>query len=174
MSNPPRLTINEVASIVLQNGTEKVFRAIPKDLNYPNSISVHRGDLYGNGNKVPENIIPFVLGDAGYKSFKTASTLRNISKPLLIAGASVTGVSAFAFITFAVVAKAGGSMPPTALITSFYVLGVAGVTSLVTSIPLFIISRSMFNNVVNNYNNKHQLSLNISATQNGVGLCLVF
>ena len=170
-----RIKTDEIISITLENGTEKTFMSIPTGINYPSSISIKRGDVYGDGREVSEEDLPFILGKDGYRSYRTGNTLRKISTPLFIAGGAAAGVGAIWVAASATVLHfdAEDEAAP-AMITAGYVLIGAGLTAIATAVPLRIISKSKYNSVVDEYNHKPHAQLAMGVTKNGVGIQLAF
>lgn len=165
-----RLPVSIVASITLENGTERVFHAMPEKIMYPSSIDVRRGDIYSNGEEIPEKSLPFVLGDDLYQSYKSGKSLRSTGKTLMIVGGSAAaemGISGLILL-------AGiDEISPVPAIVCFALAGV-GVATLLAGIPLNIVGNSKLSGVVNDYNQKHSPTLTIGLVQHGVGLALNF
>ena len=169
-----RVNTNDLISIVLENGTEKIYRTVPTDITFPSSISIRRGDIYGDGTQLPDEWLPFILGKDNYSKYQSGKSLRRLSTPLFLGGAGATISGTVMIVTCALVAKEKNADIPPSLVKGAYGLAALGLTAFVTAIPIRIISNSKLNSVTDDYNHDYHGQITMGATPNGIGVQFTF
>lgn len=170
-----RLGIANIASIILENGSETVYNKVPEGFILPSQISVKRGDLYGDGVQIPESSYLYVLGKDELDSFNSGLKFRKAGKTLTFVGLGLTAVGGVIFGVALSMASKGELSSGDYSMAYPAGLGIGlGVSCLIASIPFNAVGKGKINAVVDNYNNNHKVSLNFGVTNNGIGLALNF
>ncbi len=113
---------------------------------------------------------------AAYKQYMSGKKLIPTSLSLLGGGLAMILVGTVGYCTFEIEGK--GVPTPEAQIT-MYILAPLGIAAVATSVPLLCVGYTRQKNAINMFNEQNSvqepaLSLNLQASQNGIGLALSF
>lgn len=167
-----RIGIDNVATIVFQNGIEEVYSYVPDSYILPTRLDAIGGDIYGDGVEIPQESLIYILGPEEYDSYNAGLRFRKTGKTLTFVGLGLTAAGGI-FLASALLGARQDVSNKSMAALSGYSLGL-GVSCLIASIPFSAVGRGKINAVVDNYNYNRHTSLNIGVTGNGVGFALNF